>query len=75
MDKLTTKQQELYDAIKEYIEEWGYSPTIRELCKITHKKSPSSVCAMLKILKRKGCIDYTFNYNRTIRVLNNEQSI
>lgn len=72
---MTNRQEILLNAIKDYINEWGYSPTIRELCKITHKKSPATVSVMLKRLKKGGYIDYEFNRNRTIRVLDNEQSI
>lgn len=74
MKELTSRQQQLLDAIKDYINEWGYSPTLRELCKITHKKSTGTIAVMLKRLKEGGYIDYEFNRNRTIRVLNNEES-
>lgn len=73
MNELTEKQKELLNAIEDYINEWGYSPTIRELCKITHKKSPGTIVPMLKRLKRDGYIDYTYNCNRTLRVLKNER--
>lgn len=69
---MTEKQEILLNAIKDYINEWGYSPTIRELCKITHKKSPGTILPMLKRLRRDGYIDYTDGRNRTIRVLDNE---
>ena len=72
MKELTSKQEQTLNAIKGYINEWGYSPTIRELCKITHKKSTGTMAVMLKRLKRDGYIDYEFNRNRTIRVLDNE---
>lgn len=72
MKELTSKQEQTLNAIKDYINEWGYSPTIRELCKITHKKSTGTMAVMLKRLKRDGYIDYEFNRNRTIRVLDNE---
>ena len=72
MRELTEKQQILLNAIKDYINEWGYSPTIRELCKIIGKKSPGTLVPMLKRLKEYGYIDYAYNRNRTIRVLDNE---
>ena len=70
MTDLTEKQEEVFKAIKDYIQEYGYSPTIRELCSITGRKSSGTIHASLKILKRKGYIDYVYNRNRTIRVLN-----
>ena len=69
MEELTNQQQIVFDAIVEYIEKWGYSPTIRELCELTGKNSPGTIHATLKILKRKRYIDYTYNKNRTIRVV------
>lgn len=73
MKELTKKQEILLNAIKDYIDEWGYSPTIRELCRITHKKSPGTIIPMLKRLKRDGYIEYEHNCNRTLRVLKNER--
>ena len=69
---MSEKQEILLDAIKNYINRWGYSPTIRELCQITNKKSPGTILPMLKRLKRDGYIDYTEGRSRTIRVLGNE---
>ena len=70
---LTDKQKTLLNAIEDYINEWGYSPTIRELCRITRKKSTSTISVMLKRLKRDGYIEYEENCNRTLRVLKNER--
>ncbi len=74
MKELTSGQEILLNAIKDYIKRWGYSPTIRELCQITNKKSPGTIVPMLKRLKRDGYIDYEYNRNRTIRVINNESA-
>lgn len=71
---LTNKQRELLNAIETYINKWGYSPTIRELCQLTNKKSPGTIVPMLKRLKRDGYIDYEYNRNRTIRVIKNESA-
>lgn len=73
MTDLTEKQEEVFKAIKDYIQGYGYSPTIRELCSITGRKSSGTIHASLKILKRKGYIDYSYNRNRTIRVLNDNK--
>lgn len=75
MRDLTEKQQELYETIKEFIDEHTYSPTIRELCELMGGKSPGTIHPGLKILKRKGYIDYEYNRNRTIRIIggNNER--
>ena len=69
MRNLTEKQQELYNAIKDFIDEHTYSPTVRELMEILGKKSPGTIHTCLKELKRKGYIDYQYNRNRTIRII------
>lgn len=67
--ELTDTQLNLYIAIKKYIEEYGYSPTIRELCKLNGVNSPATIHYGLKQLKKKGYIDYQYNRNRTIRII------
>ena len=69
MDDLTDKQYELYLAIKYYINKYGYSPSIRELCKVVCNNSPATVLSKLKELKKKGYISYISGQNITIRVL------
>ena len=75
MIELTEKQRELYETIKDFIDEHTYRPTIRELMEILGKKSPGTIHPCLKELKRKGYIDYQYNRNRTIRIIggNNER--
>lgn len=68
MRELTEKQRELYNAIKDFIDEHTYSPTVRELCELMGGKSVGTIHPGLKILKRKGYIDYEYNLNRTIRI-------
>ena len=65
---LTQKQVELYVAIKEFIEEKKYSPSVRELCNILNKKSTGTIDAGLKLLKRKGYIDFEVGKNRTLQI-------
>ena len=66
---MTKKQKELYIAIKSFINKMGYSPTVRELCKMTNVKSPATTYAKLIILKKKGYITYVEGKSRTIRIL------
>lgn len=66
---MTDKQEELYIAIKEFINKNGYSPTVRELGKITNIKSPATTYAKLIILKRKGYITFVEGKSRTIKIL------
>lgn len=66
---MTEKQKTLYEAIKKFINEHGYSPTVRELCELTNKKSPSTTLAKLRCLKRMKYISYEENKPRTIKIL------
>lgn len=69
MEKTTKKQQEFLNFIAKYIENYGYSPSIRDLCNV-FERSPGSVHPMLKKLKQKGLITYEENKARTIKILN-----
>ena len=53
---MTYKEQEVYDAIVEYMQREGYSPCIRELCDICDISAPSSVHKILMSLTAKGVI-------------------
>lgn len=66
---MTKKQEELYKAIKEFIEVNGYAPTIRELNEITNKKSTATTFNKLLQLKKKGYITYEEGKSRTIKIL------
>lgn len=68
-ENITKAQVETYAAIKEYIDMYKYSPSIRDLCKIRGKSSTSTMLYELRILKKKGYIDFTENKSRTIRIL------
>ena len=54
--KLTDRQKEIYDFIKEKIETRGYGPTVREIGLEFGIKSPNGVMCHLKALVTKGLI-------------------
>lgn len=54
--KITAKQQEILDYIKEEILKKGYPPTVREICETVHLKSTSSVHSHLETLEKNGYI-------------------
>lgn len=66
---MSISQKMVYEAITGFIKENGYSPTIRELCKITGKRSTATIHHHLKVLKEQGYIDYKVKSNRTIRII------
>ena len=62
------KEQETLDAIKKFICDKGYAPTVRDLCELTNVKSTSTMQNRLEKLRQKGCIDIVKGSNRTIVV-------
>lgn len=56
MQKLSKKQQEAIDLLKQHIAEKGYSPTVRELAEMLGHKSSSTTHAVMKKLQEKGYI-------------------
>ena len=50
--KITAKQKEILDYIKEQILERGYPPAVREICEAVHLKSTSSVHSHLETLEK-----------------------
>ena len=60
--KISRKQQEILDYIKNEILTKGYPPAVREICEAVQLKSTSSVHAHLASLERNG---YNFNAARS----------
>ena len=54
--KITAKQQEILNYIKEEILQRGYPPAVREICEAVHLKSTSSVHSHLETLEKNGYI-------------------
>ena len=69
MNELTKKQIIVLNCITDFINKNGYSPSVRELCKLAGVNSPATIHTHLKNLKGKGYIAYIPNINRTIRVI------
>ena len=66
---MNDKEQKIYDYIKEFIEDHGYSPTTREIGYGMDIKSSSSVNFYLKKLKNKWYINYVETSPRTITLV------
>ncbi|MDH4103868.1 MAG: transcriptional repressor LexA [Thermoleophilia bacterium] len=56
MPMLTTRQQEIWQFLAEYVDEHGYPPTVREIGEAVGLASPSTVHAHLANLERAGLI-------------------
>jgi repressor LexA len=53
---LTQRQREIYEFIRDKIENRGYGPTVREIGDSFHIESPNGVMCHLKALEKKGLI-------------------
>ncbi len=69
MEDLTKKQVLVFNYIMEYSSQYGYPPTVRELCEELGFKSPNTAHFHLKGLKDKGYIQVAKGKNRGITVL------
>ena len=54
--KISDKQREILEYMKEEILSKGYPPSVREICSAVHLKSTSSVHAHLETLEKNGYI-------------------
>src|SRR3954452_19509084 len=54
--QLTERQREIYDFIRDKIENRGYGPTVREIGLGFDIRSPNGVMCHLKALEKKGLI-------------------
>ena len=68
-EKLTSKQQEILEYIKQTILNKGYPPAVREICEAVHLKSTSSVHSHLETLEEKGYIRKNPAKPRTIEII------
>ena len=66
--KISDKQQEILNYIKEEILQKGYPPTVREICQRVNLKSTSSVHAHLEALEKNGYIRRDPTKPRTIEI-------
>ena len=72
---LTERQSEILEYIKNFITEFGSSPTIREIARDNDIKSPNGVMCHLKALARKGAIQRSGYKSRGITLPNKTKQI
>lgn len=65
----TERQVQVLEAIQAFVDEHGYSPTLRELGAMLGIKSTNGVTEHLNSLVRKGCVAWDRGKSRTIRVI------
>ena len=75
MDNLTARQRQVYDLIKNHIEETGYPPTRAEIADVLGFKSANAAEEHIKALARKGAIELVPGASRGIRLPHQETGI
>ena len=67
--KISSKQTEILEYIKDQILKKGFPPSVREICEAVNLKSTSSVHAHLETLEKNGYIKRDSTKSRTIEIL------
>ncbi|MFT6051714.1 MAG: repressor LexA [Halioglobus sp.] len=68
MEKLTARQQQVLDVVRQYIEDTGYPPTRANIAQQLGFKSANAAEEHLKALARKGAIEMIAGASRGIRL-------
>ncbi len=69
LERLTKRQREVYEFIREKIRSRGYGPTVREIGAQFGISSPNGVMCHLKALEKKGLITREPNMSRAITLI------
>lgn len=72
--KITKRQQQIYDFIKEYQQEKGYPPSVREMAAAVGLSSPSTVHAHLSALEARGLLKRDATKPRALELFNEDGS-
>ena len=70
--KITKRQQQIYEYIKQYQKENGYPPSVREMATAVGLSSPSTVHAHLSALEDHGLIKRDASKPRALEVFNED---
>ena len=70
--KITAKQTEILEYIKQEILNKGYPPAVREICEAVHLKSTSSVHSHLETLEKNGYIRRDPTKPRAIEIMDED---
>lgn len=71
--KLTPRQQEVFDLLVAFIQKRGYPPTARELSDLIGAASPNAAAEHLRVLRRKGVITIAPNMSRGISIVGHKE--
>lgn len=70
--RISAKQQEILEYMKETILGKGYPPSVREICEAVNLRSTSSVHAHLETLEKNGYIRRDMTKNRAIEIVDDD---
>lgn len=70
--KKFNKEEELLNFIKEHQEEYGYPPTVREMCRAIKVSSTSTISYYLTKLEGNGQIKKSPNKNRALEIVSDD---
>ncbi|MCD8053926.1 MAG: transcriptional repressor LexA [Lachnospiraceae bacterium] len=73
--KISDKQREILEYIRDCILKKGYPPAVREICEAVHLKSTSSVHSHLESLEKNGYIRRDPSKPRAIEIVDDEYGI
>jgi repressor LexA len=68
MEKLSRRQQEVYDYIKKYCAENGYSPSLADVARGLSLHD-STIAVYVEALKRKGAVTSEYRVARSLRIV------
>lgn len=69
MENLNEREQNILDYIRTYIKEWGYPPTVRDICAALDISSTSTVHKALSDLESKGYIHKQAGKRRAMDII------
>jgi len=68
-DRVTEGERKVFAFLRQYIEEMGYAPTVREIMRGCGWHGPVSAQTALDRLEERGCIVRESRKSRTIRIV------
>ena len=75
MEKLTNRQNEVLDYIKNYIANHGYPPAVREIGKALGLNSPATIQSHITALESKGYVKKTNSKYRSLEIVGTNEYI
>lgn len=72
---LYKRQRQILDYLSQYIQKYGYSPTLKEIAEALGVKALSTVCGHLEVLERKGIIRRYKGALRGIEILQDDNLV